>query len=478
MFDMFDVVILDEAQNIKNSSSGRSKAIRKLRARRRWTLTGTPIENKIDDLVSIFDFLRPGYITSFDRYPQRIKEKIKPFFLRRRKNEVLPDLPPKIKSELWLELDTRQSAEYERVISEVRSELTALGNQVTKVHIFSRINRLKQICNFATGSLTSSKADALKDQVEQIVQNGQKLIVFSQYVHEGIEKLEKILDSYGLAKLVGDQSQSIRDREIDRFKGLGNTPILLASVKAGGVGLNLTEASYVIHFDHWWNPATMWQAEARVHRPGQKATTVNVYSYWVRGTIEEKIYNILKEKGLLFEDVIDGLSELQVEELISTDEWLEMLGVKVKDKVTMPTKSEKLTSLSLEEIRQHLLNISPSQFEHISKELIRCLGYPNPKVTGKSGDGGIDILASRNTENGVVRVAAQCKRYRGTVSPSMARDFRGAITAIPDITKAFLITTGDFSRECKSFCEQSGIIAPISGLELARYIKDFGISLD
>jgi len=449
-----------------------------LNAKHRWALTGTPVENKIDDLVALFEFLRPGFLTPYDLYPSRIKEKIAPFFLRRRKQDVLPDLPPKIKQDLWLELGDLQRAEYDRVSSQVRGELIALGDQVSKVHIFSRIARLKQICNFVPGTLTSSKANTLMEQIEQIAQNGQKAIVFSQYLDEGIEKLEQVLASFGCAKLVGSQSQSVRDREIERFKKSSDVLVLLASVKAGGVGLNLAEASYVIHFDHWWNPAVMWQAEARVHRPGQKSDKVNVYSYWTTDTIEERIYNVLEEKGLLFEDVIDGLSENQIDELISTDEWLEMLRVKAKDRITLPTRSEKLAHLSLEEIRQRLLKILPSQFEHISKELIRCLGYPNPKVTGKSGDGGIDILASRNTENGIVRVAAQCKRYRGTVSASTARDFRGAITTDNTITKGFLITTGDFSRDCKSFCEQSGIIVPISGLEMARYLKDFGIAID
>jgi superfamily II DNA or RNA helicase len=475
---VFDVVILDEAQNIKNPISGRSKAIKKLTRHRRWALTGTPIENKIEDLASLFDFLRPGFLSPYDMYPERIREKIKPYFLRRRKIDVLPDLPPKIKQKLWLEMDDSQRKEYERVSLGIIDELTGMGDQVTKVAIFGRIQRLKQICNFASNSMASPKTELLLEQVEQIIQSGQKVIIFSQYVKEGIEKLEQILAPFGFAKIVGDQSQSVRDREIDRFKKMSEVSILLASVKAGGVGLNLTEASYVIHFDHWWNPATMWQAEDRVHRRGQKADKVNVYSYWMAGTIEEKIHNILEEKGLLFADVIDGLAESQIDELISTNEWLEMLGVKVKNKVTLPTTSKNHAHLSLEEIRQQLLDISPSQFEHVVKELVRCLGYPNPKVTGRTGDGGIDILASRNINDGVIRIAAQCNRYRGTVSASTARDFRGAITTDNTIKKGFLVTTSDFSNECKSFCEQSGIIVPISGLELARYVKDFGISIE
>ncbi len=474
----FDVVVVDEAQNIKNPSRGRSKAIRQLRPSQRWALTGTPVENKIDDIAALFEFLRPGLLTPYDLYPGRIKEKIKPYFLRRRKADVLPDLPPAIRQELWLELSPEQRRAYDSVSSQVTSELTALGSRVSKLDVFRNIQRLKQICNFAPQSLDSSKAGALNEKIDEIVQNGHKVIVFSQYVGEGVDKLEKVLSNYRCAKLVGSQSQTIRNNEIDRFKRANDVSVLLASVKAGGVGLNLTEASYVIHFDHWWNPAVMWQAEARVHRPGQKAASVNIYSYWVEDTIDRRIHEVLQRKGLLFKDVVDGLAETDIDELISTDEWLEILGVQSRVKVAQPTRSEGLAHLSVDEIRQLLQGISPSRFEHVVKELMRCLGYPTSRVTGRSGDGGIDVVASRNTESGIERAAAQCKRYRGTVDVGAARDFRGAITTDKTIRRGFLVTTGDFTRSCQMFCEQSGVLVAVSGVQLANYVKTFGISLD
>jgi superfamily II DNA or RNA helicase len=473
----FDVVVLDEAQNIKNPVSGRSRAAKRLRTRQRWALTGTPIENKIDDVVALFEFLRPGYLTTFDMYPARIKERIAPYFLRRRKIDVLPDLPPKQKQEVWLELDAEQRTAYEQIEEQARNELIALGDRVTKMHIFSKIIALKQICNFAPGQFVSSKLESLKEQIDEITDSGQKVIVFSQFIDEGVGKLEKALAPYGPAKIVGQQSESVRNAEIKRFKSSPDTHILLASVKAGGVGLNLTEANYVIHFDHWWNPAVMWQAEARVHRPGQ-TRGVNVYSYWMQDTIDERIYKTLAEKGLLFENVIDGLSETQLDDLLTKEDLLNLLGVKREAKAQLKVKRDTFEGLSLTEIREKLFEITPARFEQLVGELIYSFGYPNVKITGRTRDGGVDVSASRNTKEGVVRAVAQCKRYRGTVGPHIARELRGVIANDPSIEKGFLVTTGEFTLECTRFCEKSaGTIIPISGLQVANYVRLFGLAI-
>ena len=467
----FDVVVLDEAQYVKNADSGRARAIRKLKARYRWALTGTPIENKIEDMVSIFNFLRPKYLTPFDYYPARLREKISPYFLRRRKEDVL-DLPPKIRQEFWLELDDHQKRAYKSVLLQGQSELSELGEKVRKTDIFRVLSKLKQICNFAPDRNNSPKLQLLLEQIETIVESERKVIVFSQYIAEGIDKIEESVKKYGVAKFVGGQND--RDYQVGQFRQDKNTPILIASVRAGGVGLNLQEASYVVHFDHWWNPAVMWQAEARVHRLKQKRT-VNVYSYWVADTIEERIYQTLKEKGLLFADIVDGLSEKELDNVISTEEWLDILEVKHKT-ITPPPKLAPL-SLSVSEIQERLQTISPGDFERVVRDLLHSFGYPNSKVTGRTGDGGIDVISSRNTSEGIVRVVAQCKRYKGTVGVEIARAFMGAIASDNSIKKGYLVTTGEFSRECTAFCEKSGVIVALNGFQTANYVKKFGVQI-
>jgi len=459
--------------------SKRFRAIKQLQPKRRWALTGTPIQNKVEDLASIFEFVYPGYLTSFDLRPEQIQERIKPYFLRRRKKEVMPELPPKIYEPIELELDEEQDIAYRQAEAGIRNEfdeVLARGEKVTKQHIFAKLTILKQICNFAPRKSTSPKTDSLKERIEQIVESGNKVIVFSQYVNEGVSKLEKILEPYGVAKIVGGQTDANRRSEIEKFKKNAKIPVLIASVRSGGEGLNLTEASYVVHFDHWWNPAVMWQAEDRVHRGGQKAKGVNIYSYWMKDTIDERIRQKLREKETLFKEIIDGLVKEDIDELITVDEWLEMFGVKNVEVTKKPVVDVEIwQSMSLSEIREKLYEIKPSEFEELVRELMHYLGYPNVKVTGKSHDGGIDVLSTRNTSNGIERVAAQCKRYRGNVAVHAARDFFGAISNDKSIKQGFLVTTGEFTAECLQFCQSSGMIRAISGIELAKYVKQFGL---
>lgn len=473
----FDVVILDEAHHIKNMKSKRFRAIKQLQPKRRWALTGTPVQNKIEDLASIFEFVYPDYLTSFDLHAEKIKERIKPYFLRRRKKEVMPELPPKIHEIIELELDEEQDVAYRQTEAGIREELTALGDKITKQHIFSKLNILKQICNFAPRKFSSPKTELLKERIEEIIANGEKVIIFSQFIDQGIRKLEKILDPYGVAKIVGGQTDAIRRNEIEKFKKRKDVSVLIASVRSGGEGLNLTEASYVVHFDHWWNSAVMWQAEDRVHRKGQ-TKGVNIYSFWMKDTIDDRIRQKLREKGILFEQIVDGLAEEGIDELFTVNDWLEIFGVKNVEVTKKPVIDVKIwQSMSLSEIREKLYEIKPSEFEELVRELMHYLGYPNVKVTGKSHDGGIDVLSTRNTSNGIERVAAQCKRYRGNVSVHAARDFFGAISNDKSIKQGFLVTTGGFTAECLQFCQSSGMVRAISGIELAKYVQQFGLSI-
>ena len=330
ILNSFDVVLIDEAQYIKNKSSDRSRAIRLLKPKFKWALSGTPIENRLDDLVSIFSFVKSDLFKNEYLTPRRAITLIQPYFLRRLKKDVMKDLPPKVKQEIWLQLDEDQKRAYKIVEQHGINEIEELGSQVTKIHIFKLLTQLKQICNFAPNKAKSAKTEELIDLVEQIKESGQKVIVFSQYDVEGVSKLEPLLKPFGITILKGGMTDSARNSAIDKFKKDPNICVFLATIKTGGVGLTLTEASYVIHFDHWWNPALMWQADDRVHRSGQKSSQVNIYSFWMQDTVEERIHAILKEKGLLFDEVINGLSIDSVDEMISTEEWLNILGIKSK----------------------------------------------------------------------------------------------------------------------------------------------------
>ncbi len=473
--ETLELIVLDEAHHVKNSKSDRARAIKRLSPQVRWALTGTPVQNQIEDMVALFEILRPGYLMPEDAYlPSRVMNRVKPYFLRRRKQEVMPDLPAKVQQQIWLELDLKQRAVYERVANAVRSDLEAMGDKVTKQAIFAKITTLKQICNFASlEDGTSPKVSQLKDDVEEILASGQKVLVFSQFLDEGIYKIQNVLDTYGTSVIIGGQSDTERRRNIELFKYSKDVSILIISVRSGGEGLNLTEASYVIHFDHWWNPAVMWQAEDRAHRRGQMRG-VNVYSYWMKDTIEEQIYETLQRKGMLFENVVDGLATDVIDDSISEDEWLAMLGVQ-RVRSAQELNRANWQAMSIPEITDRLLDLTPNAFEQLVQQLMHYWGYSSPQVVGRAGDGGIDVIATRRVGQIVETVAAQCKRYKDKVGVETARELLGALHD-RRIPRGFLITTSDFTAECLHFCEKHGIRA-VAGSEIAMYIKRSGIKL-
>lgn len=473
--NIFDCVVVDEAQNIKNRESGRSRAVKKINTKFRWALTGTPIENKIEDVISIFDFIKPKLFKNENYTPQRVKKLIEPYFLRRLKKDVLKDLPEKIRQEEWLDLDTDQQIAYDHILNQGRNQIASSlesENEFTiRRHIFALLTELKNICNFAPDKETSPKTEALLEYINVIVENDEKVLVFSQYDKYGIEILEKffIKNKIKYVSFRGNMSTSERNRAIADFRNLSlGIPVFLATVKTAGVGISLTEASYVIHFDHWWNPAVMWQAEDRAHRPGQK-NKLNVYSFWMSNTIEERIKEKLYQKGLLIESVIDSLATEVIEELISTSEWLEMLGISNNRK-----RFEKEAEKTVENILEKIKSMSPREFEIITQEFFIKLGYTNSRVTQISRDGGIDVYGTRIINDNEETIIAQCKRTE-TVSVNIARELLGVMSTNQRIIKGFIVTSGKFSEDCKSFAYSNPRINLIDGISFAKYLKDLKV---
>ncbi|MDF5706519.1 MAG: SNF2-related protein [Nostoc sp. S4] len=349
-FKKIDCVVIDEAQKIKNRSSKVAQSVRKLLPKYRWALTGTPIENSIDDIISIFEFVKPGlFKLATDYLPQQVKSTIAPYMLRRLKRDVLKDLPEKIYQENWLELDSHQKVEYENALNAGRSKLeTSIHTESdfqVRSHIFALITKLKQICNFANGKQTSPKTELLIDYIETIAANSEKVLIFSQYVPEGIDKLERLLQKKGIGfvSYKGGMSEQQKSQAVSDFRNKPDICAFIGTFKAVGFGLTLTEASYVIHFDHWWNPAVMQQAEDRAHRIGQ-ANKLTVYSFWIRDTIEERIKKKLYDKRSLIEKVIDPLAQEAFDNIVTTEEWLDMFGVKVKSRQSLVKDNNLLVS--------------------------------------------------------------------------------------------------------------------------------------
>lgn len=323
----FDVAVLDEIQKIKNPSAELTQSVRRIESERRWGLSGTPLENRTEELIAVFAFLKPKLLRYDDaREPLIVKDKIRPYFLRRRKADVLTDLPEKNCDEVWLELSDAQKKAYERAQRDGIVDLNNRGDSVTVQHVLALITKLKQICNYDPATGESCKLEYLNDQLDAIADQGDKALIFSQYTDKTLVFLEPRLKQFNPHVYHGTLSDSQRDRIIDEFQNRNDCKILLMSVKAGGLGLTLTRANFVFHFDLWWNPAVAAQAEDRAHRIGQKKT-VYVTSLFTRNTIEEEIQSILKRKKALFAQIVDDLSDTNLSITLSEDELFGLFGL-------------------------------------------------------------------------------------------------------------------------------------------------------
>ncbi len=313
----FDVVVLDEAQRIKNHGSKTAEVVHSLNRRRSWALTGTPVENRSEDLVNIFRFVDPG------RVPPETPARQLPLLtagciLRRTKDEVLADLPPKTVRDAFVELTQAQRAAYDLAEKEGVVRLNALGDTITVQHVFELILRLKQICNFDPLTGESAKLEQLESDLAEIADSGRKAIVFSQWVRP-LEILARELRALAPLQFHGKIPPGQRQAVLEQFRQQPRHGVLLMSYGTGSVGLNLQSANYVFLFDRWWNPAVEDQAINRAHRIGQKEP-VFVMRFITPGTIESRIAEVLERKRELLHELLEqngpppslGMSEEEI----------------------------------------------------------------------------------------------------------------------------------------------------------------------
>ncbi|MDE6311588.1 MAG: DEAD/DEAH box helicase family protein, partial [Muribaculaceae bacterium] len=324
----FEYVVLDESQNIKNISSQTARAVMVLKGRRRLALSGTPMENNLTELYSLFRFLNPGMFGTLDEFNIRytgpiqregdteamdaLRRKIFPYILRRLKRDVLQDLPERVDETLYVEMDSKQLEFYERrrlyyrelVNNTIRSE----GVHRSQFVMFQAMSELRRIAsvpeNLSDGRINSPKLELLVEQVQQSVANGHKVVVFFNFI-AGLELAAEHLRAAGLGTETMTGATNGREAIVKRFQTDPSCRVLLMTMKVGGVGLNLTAADIVYVFEPWWNKAAEEQAINRLHRIGQKSTVFS-YSMITHGTIEEKIRQLQQQKAELFDGLISA----------------------------------------------------------------------------------------------------------------------------------------------------------------------------
>lgn len=329
----FDCVIADEAQHIKNRRTRNARALRSLRANGRFLLTGTPLENSLEDLRSLFDFLMPGFLKPLPTglrgderswHDDRLRAQTAPYILRRTKTSVAPELPEKIEQVIYCDLPPPQAALYRRVHEESERalfdlEASGASENAVRLATLTQLLRLRQVCvdprllpqaaaseSPATGYSDSAKLGAFRELLDEALDEGHRILVFSQFTSL-LALLREELDATHIPYCYLDGSMPARARqaEVDRFQSDSGIPLFLLSLKAGGTGLNLTGADTVVHFDPWWNPAVEAQATDRAHRIGQ-TRVVTSYKLICSNTVEEKVLALQDQKRALLADVFEA----------------------------------------------------------------------------------------------------------------------------------------------------------------------------
>jgi SNF2 family DNA or RNA helicase len=327
----WDGVIIDEAQYIKNRLTKQSNAIKSFKSNYRIAMTGTPVENRLDELWSIFDFINPGYLgpqktfrenfeipveRETDRHALAVLSRLtRPFILRRLKNDkkVAPDLPEKNEMKLYVSVTKEQAVLYDKLVNEMMESIKSADNIKRRGIVLATITKLKRVLDYpslVTGDKNinmdrSFKLKRLIDMLYEIGENNEKALIFTQYKDTGKilkELIEREMNEETMF-LSGESSTKLRDTMINRFQDISGPGIFIVSLRAGGFGLNLTAATNVIHFDRWWNPAVENQATDRAYRIGQ-TKNVNVYKFVTSGTIEEKIDELIESKSMIMDQVV------------------------------------------------------------------------------------------------------------------------------------------------------------------------------
>ncbi len=449
---VWDIVILDEAQTIKNRDAEISSKCKRLCRRRAWALAGTPLENSADDLASILEFVTP---MAEGEAPRRLvpgpqlRERQAQVHLRRKKSDVLPQLPPKIVSRIALRLEGSQRESYERAEREGIIQLREKGEAARVENVLELITRLKQIGNFCPLTGQSAKLEEIRERLRTLVSEDHRALIFSQFADDryGARAIAAALAPFRPLVYTGDLPPAQKDAAIRTFKANPAHKVLVLSLRAGGQGLNLQEASYVFHFDRWWNPAIGHQAEDRSHRFGQ-VFPAHVYIYTCEGTVEERIERTLQQKQLLFDELVDDVS-LDLQSQLTTEELFGLFGL------TPPAQVQSARRGVTPPV--NYTEMSGVEFERYVKRLLERKGW-RVETTPLTRDRGIDLIALHDDDVGVeMTLYVQCKNHASPVGVEVVRELNGALPKQLSGARGVLVCPSGFTASALAFAKERGL---------------------
>jgi hypothetical protein len=486
----FDLVVYDGLHMIRFRERDMLDALKRVSAQRRWGLVGSLPKDE-EGWLSIFSFIAPDELEGATKNTlPELQARFESSVLRRSKQEVAKTMPPQIRQEIWLDLQERQMKVYEKALEDERNRLVKLGGAVTRTHVMSAVERLKQTCNFAPELLDGVKVRALVDLVDEVTTAGSKIVVISQFQEDGLEKLLPVLEAYGALTIEQSTTEEQSEEILAAFREQVHWNVLLVEVGTHLDGRGLKDATYVVHFDHNWNPAVRRRMERRLNPSIGPKVPVNIYEFWVADTFEERLYEILAERGMLPHQVPMDTQPVELEDRITLEDWLQDIfevpvhptpAFKLKQQFEEARKElekedeerEPLPDTAM--LKSHVESLQPAGIIAEISQLMGALGYPETVVMDGSTEDCTDLLAWRSEKKKVERVFVRYIRAAKNVGVGEARSVLEVMESQTNCDSAYLIVTTDFTRACKELAEDSGDrLLLISGAELRRHLRIMG----
>lgn len=446
----FDCVIFDEAQHLVKEYHKFSGIFSN--AKFLWFLSGFPFSQIKDELDILYK-------------NQNIPS------LRRTKTDVYSEYSSPVRTEYWLEMDNEQTEEFNAALKNGQKQVSDLiksGNPYRfQANIFFLLHQLNQIGNFSSKKDSSPKTELLLEHLNIISKNQQKVVIFSQYDKFGTQRLEQILQNHNFryVRYIGGMSAGAMETALKSFNNNKKITVLLASLKASGIQFKLTDVPYVIHFDQWWNPASLWQTEERIYSHDSKniAENLSSLSYLTRNPVEERLREILFEKGLYNKNLVETLSSEIIYNFINMDDWMYILGIN-KDRETASINKD------IQSAADKVLYFNPNELSEVSKSLFSRLGYKKLLIKPEKNSENISIYGSLPKNGNEIKMAAKCITSN-TIDKELIRNFVESSGSHNE--RLFLITTS--SSNNYHFNNLNDKLAIINGDFLAKYLVQFNL---
>jgi hypothetical protein len=473
----FDLMVVDSFVALLRRQAVELRQISKIEAARRWALAGAvPVDP--EDWRALLGFLSPDAASGPARAGTgELRERFTQNTLRRSKTELARQMPRLARQEVWVDLDPTLARLYAQALAGERQRLARLGAAMSRSHLQASLDRLKQVCNFTPESYDGPKVRALIDLAEEITSGRSKLVVFTTFGEVTASQLQPALEAFGVIRLAGEMSQGDQAAALARFRAEPSRRVLLADVDARGDGESLDPATYVVHFDHDWNPAQRRRLEQRFFPDLGPALPLTVFELWVRGTIEEQYHRALEARHLLASHLPQDTQPADLEERLSLEDWRQEVFEATPPRPASPAAPPAKGTGALPgtgTLRARLESLSAGQLEAAVEATLGRLGFTTIQRLSDAVAGGPTFVACRGkrTDCRLVRIL----RTGRNIGVQEARDLLEEAAQRPESPGALLMATTEFTPACRKYAEDTGgRLSLMAGEDLYAHFRELGV---